>query len=493
MSDGFGRVRTVQVVPDRKDSPMAWIEQRRCRFVVYSRVDGIKVKGPSYAERPDAELFVRLVDLVGWQVAAAYAADEEPADPGLRSVRERAVAAGAVDDPAALPVTDPLLPAPPGREPTGLSVGELVRRHVQACTARPRTVEQYLAYVRDHVDPFFGDLDAAYVIRQAHPLAEGTCAKDVVAWRAWLGRQQVRTRSGCPTGRTLSPKTMKNVMSLVASAYDTAMSDDFAPLVAANPVTGMAPTRTAPDEVERVFLSPRQFQDLYRHTVPHYRSVLLFLVLTGLRWGEAAGLRVRDVHLAPHAGRPYFEVRTALKRGRGGPVLGQLKSRAARRRLTIPAALLPVLTTAVAGKDLDDMVFLSPNGGRLHHGNVTRNVQRAIDRARRAGADVPELTLHCLRHSAAAWLLSAGRTPYQVSRQLGHETEATTQKYYGHLVRSEYDANADALQQSLLAAGWDLPVHVAAQVRPDLVDRALVELRTSEVIGDEEAVLHSVA
>ena len=53
MSDGFGRVRTVQVVPDRKDSPMAWIEQRRCRFVVYSRVDEIKVKGP-FASRPCA-------------------------------------------------------------------------------------------------------------------------------------------------------------------------------------------------------------------------------------------------------------------------------------------------------------------------------------------------------------------------------------------------------------------------------------------------------
>jgi hypothetical protein len=34
---------------------MAWIEQRRRRFIVYSRVDGAKAKGPSYAERPDAE------------------------------------------------------------------------------------------------------------------------------------------------------------------------------------------------------------------------------------------------------------------------------------------------------------------------------------------------------------------------------------------------------------------------------------------------------
>ncbi len=30
---------------------MAWIERRRRRFIVYSRVDGAKAKWPSYAER----------------------------------------------------------------------------------------------------------------------------------------------------------------------------------------------------------------------------------------------------------------------------------------------------------------------------------------------------------------------------------------------------------------------------------------------------------
>ena len=472
---------------------MAWIEQRRRRYVVYTRLDGVKAKGPSYAKRTDAELFAKLVDLVGWESAQEFVTDEEPAAPVGRSVRERAIAAGAVTDPQALPVTDPALPAPPAREPSGISVGELVRRHVDARTARPKTLDQYRSYVRDHVDPFFGDLDAAYVIRQAHPLAEGTCAKDVVTWRAWLTAQPVVTRRGWLTGRTLSSKTVKNVMSLVASAYDTAMTDEFCPLVSFNPVTGMAPTQTAPDEVERVFLSPRQFADLYRHTIGHYQDLMLFLVLTGLRWGEAAGLRVRDVTLHPETGRPYLEVRTALKRVKGGTVLGLLKSRAARRRLTIPTVLVPVIEQAIAGKDLDETVFTSPQGGRLHHGNVTRNLQKATARAQEAGCDLPDFTLHALRHSCAAWLLSAGRTPYQVSRQLGHETEATTQKYYGHLVRTEYDANADTLQEALDLAGWDLPAHVAVEVVPTAADAGLIELSTVEVMGDEQEVLDQAA
>lgn len=469
---------------------MAWIEKRRRRYCVITRVGQGRVKGPTYADRADAELFVRLANEYGWQEAIAYVTtvEHEPQTPARpASIRERAVAAGASDDPQALPFTDPLLPAPPGREPSGVSVGELVRRHIATVSARPKTIDQYHSYVRDHVDPFFGDLDAAFVIRRPHPKAEGTNAQTVTDWRAWLLAQPVKHASGRPTGRTLQPKTVKNVMSLVATAFDDAMNDDFSPLVAFNPVTGMAPTNTAPDEVERPFLSPRQFLTLHEITISHYQDLLLFMVLTGLRWGETAGLRVRDVTLHAESGRSHIDIRVALKRVKGGTVLGLLKSRSARRRLTIPDALVPIIAGAIAGKGPDDTVFTSPRGKRLHHGNVTRNLKTAIERAQAAGSDIPDFTLHALRHTAAAWLLSSGRTPYQVSRQLGHETEATTQKYYGHLVRGEYDANADALQDVLVQAGWELTTHSDVTVQISKCDMLLEEIETSEILGDEEA------
>jgi len=61
-------------------------------------------------------------------------------------------------------------------------------------------------------------------------------------------------------------------------------------------------------------------------------------------------------------------------------VLGLPKSQAARRRLTIPEVLVPVIEAAIAGKDLDDTVFTSPKGRRLHHGNVTRNLGNSEER-----------------------------------------------------------------------------------------------------------------
>lgn len=477
---------------------MAWIEQRYRKHVPFERIAGRKIAGPRFDTREEALMFLRLVELTGWAGACAYVAQEpteSPAEDTPLTVRQRAVAAGAVDDPVALPVTNPDLPAPDGLRPAGVSVGELVRLHISGVSVRPRTREQYLAYVRDHVDPFFGDLDAGYIVRQAHPAVEGTCALTVADWRAWLLAKPVLNRQGTPTGSTLGLKSIKNVMSLVATAYSEARDADFAPLVDRNPFTKMAPSQSHPDAVERVYLSPEQFQFVLERIVPHYRPFLLFLVLTGLRWGEAAGLRVCDVTLAPSQGRPYLEVRTALHRTRGGGlVFGWLKSKAARRRLTIPAALIPLLRQAMTGKGPEEPVFTAPQGGALFHGNVERNLHKAIERAQWADPTLPAFTLHALRHTCAAWLLSAGRTPYQVSRQLGHETEATTMKYYGHLVRTEYDANADVLQRVLTVAGWSLGEAVSVAVEPTERDlRLVVALSTDEIAGDDSSHAFAVA
>ncbi len=94
-------------------------------------------------------------------------------DPPSRATLERAVVAGAVNDPVGLPLTDPSLPPTPGREPSGVrgrrGAGSPVHPDVHGA---PRTLQQYAAYVHDHVDPYFGDLDAAYVIRQLKPKVE---------------------------------------------------------------------------------------------------------------------------------------------------------------------------------------------------------------------------------------------------------------------------------------------------------------------------------
>lgn len=437
---------------------MPWIEQRRRQYRVYERTEDGKRRYEPFTTRDDAELFVAFVAHSGWEAASATVRSpalrpDRPAPPAraahLASVRSRTESRPSPTKhprPAGVP-SRMTLPPPAILTPAGLTVGQLVTWHIDGLIGlQHKTIAQYRSYVRDYIDPFFGDLDAGYVIATPHPDAVGTCAIPVTAWRHWLNDRPVLTRKGPHPSRLLAGKTKKNIMSLASAAYKTAMADDFRRLVTRNPVRGGARRLTGHDTTERTYLTVDQAWAVHAALPSSYQTVFLFGVLTGLRWGEIAGLRVQDVCVAPEHGRAFLDVNVALKRQKGGRwALGALKSPAARRRLTIPQALIAGLRTAVDQKGPTDLVFTTTTGKPLHHGNFCRDLARAIEHARAAGAQVPDFTPHSLRHTCAAWLLTAGRTLYQVSRQLGHESEATTGRHYGHLLAASRDVNADAL------------------------------------------------
>ena len=98
---------------------MPWIEQRHRKHIPYARIQGRKVAGPRFDDRDSADMFVRLVDLIGWADACDYVAQApaEDTEPAPASLRERAIAASAIDDPVALAVTDPGQEAVEARPP----------------------------------------------------------------------------------------------------------------------------------------------------------------------------------------------------------------------------------------------------------------------------------------------------------------------------------------------------------------------------------------
>lgn len=456
---------------------MAWIEHRGNQFRVYERAtDGKKFYEP-FASRADAELFIAFVRQRGWDmaVAAVRAPAPEPGDTSTQ-VPDRRNAASVLGLPSRMMLPAPQLIA------VGLTVGDLVRLHIEGTVGvEQRTLDQYAAYVRDYVDPYFGDLDAGFVIAKPHPDAMGTCAISVTDWREWLGGRPRQTRKGPHPTKRLAGKTQKNIMCLVSAAYRSAMRSDFRRLVDRNPFEGGARGITSQDTTERTFLTRNQAKSVYDSLLPGYRLLFKFLLVTGLRWGEAAGLRVEDICLEPENGRPYLEVKVGLKRPRGGGwILGRLKSAAARRRLTLPESLVGALAASVAGKRPGDLVLTSVTGKALHHGNFCRELARAINRAREAGSEVPDFTPHNLRHTCSAWLLTAGRTLYQVSQLLGHESEATTGRHYGHLLTESRDENADTLD-AILGDEWLLVEADEATVELAAADLQLPEMELAEL------------
>ncbi len=161
------------------------------------------------------------------------------------------------------------------------------------------------------------------------------------------------------------------------------------------------------------------------------------MALTGLRRGEAVGLRWRDVDLT----RGVLIVRQQIVRQRDQLVAGPPKTRSGEeRRVDLDIGTVGVLITHRLRQDEDrqriglpvpahDLVFTWPDGTAYSPDYVSRQFKLLSKRA-----DLPVKRLHDLRHGSASLQLAAGVPIAVVSQRLGHSTITLTADTYSHLL-----------------------------------------------------------
>jgi integrase len=255
--------------------------------------------------------------------------------------------------------------------------------------------------------------------------------------------------------RTITPMHVQAAVDARAQAVAAAtMVRDFAPLrallaaavdadlLARSPARRTALPRVVPPE--RPSLAPEALVELVEQTPSIYKALVLTAGVLGLRWGEAVGLRVRDVD---------FERRTVTVAQVVEELAGQLrivadaKSRAALRTMTVPVFLMDVLawhlTThrADAASDPDALIFIGPRGGVLRRRFGERVLQPAAARAGLGG-----FTFHALRHAAVSALVDGGVHPRVMAARAGHGTARLTLELYAH-VSDSADRDAAATLQ----------------------------------------------
>jgi site-specific recombinase XerC len=210
--------------------------------------------------------------------------------------------------------------------------------------------------------------------------------------------------------------------------------------LASNPVAGVDLPRLP--RKERRYLDRGEVAGLAEACGP-YRPLVLVLAYCGLRWGEAAALRVRRVDTM----RGRLDVAESLTEINGEAVFGTPKSHQS-RSVPVPAFLRDILAERVAGLDADALVFSAPRGGVLRVGNFRR---RYFDRAARA-VGLDGLVPHELRHTAASLAIAAGASVKGIQAMLGHASATLTLDQYGHLFGDELDAVADRIDAAARAA-----------------------------------------
>jgi integrase len=255
--------------------------------------------------------------------------------------------------------------------------------------------------------------------------------------------------SGRRYGGGLSPKSVRNIhIALRRSLADALrfglVQRNVAALV--KPPAPVRPELTTWDAADmRSFLAS---MDGDRNA-----SAYRLLATTGMRRGEALGLRWADVDL--DVGR--VTINRSLTVVDSKLVWSSPKTARSRRSVSLdPETVVSLrahrrtqLEERVAAGEAwvdSDLVFCNQLGEPLHPDRFTRAFRSAV---RRAG--VKQIRLHDLRHTWATLALQAGIHPKVVSERLGHATTGITLDIYSH-VQPELDASAASTVAQLFAA-----------------------------------------
>jgi len=256
-------------------------------------------------------------------------------------------------------------------------------------------------------------------------------------------------------GRPLSPSTIRRIHAVLRSALNTAVKRRLIPYNPADHVelAPENPKRARPWTVKQV----RAFLDATHddRLAPLYR----LLLVTGMRRGEAVGLRWLDVDLD---GRCLFIVQQITEiRGRG--VVGTPKTKRGSRVIPIDDGTVEILRRhqqnqhleRLAGGDAwtdSGLAFTRPDGSPLRPEYVTRHFQKLG-----AQLGLPAIRLHDLRHTNASLSLTAGVDMKVVSERLGHSQLAITADLYTHVSRGLGRAAADQIAAVLTSPSGEVP------------------------------------
>ncbi|RGE18834.1 site-specific integrase [Leucobacter sp. wl10] len=243
-----------------------------------------------------------------------------------------------------------------------------------------------------------------------------------------------------------APATVRKIVNVLSGALRFAVEDGRLPSNPAQRLKLPKPTKTrkrylSHNEVAALAQAIDAAKDGRQHG---YGLVVLVLAYCGLRWGELSGLRICDLDL--DAKNPRLTVEQTVVADKGFQRIEPPKDYE-HRSIPIPAFLVALLRTQIAGRPADAPVFYGIRTGTWLRNHVYR--VGWFDLAPTA-VDLDGLTPHELRHTAASLAVSAGANVKAVQRMLGHASAAVTLDVYADLFDNDLDGVATALNQAAM-------------------------------------------
>jgi integrase len=244
-------------------------------------------------------------------------------------------------------------------------------------------------------------------------------------------------------GGGLSPRSVRYIHTIIHRALRDAVKWGR---LARNPAEAADPPKATGGRPESITWTADQLRTFLEATRgSRYWVAYLLLATTGLRRGEALGLRWQDLDL--DAGRA--SIRQTVIAIRHTVLISTPKTASGRRTVTLDTGTVAALREhrarqaaerllMGAGWTDNDLVFCHPDGTMVHPERFSRGFLEAVERI-----GLPRIRLHDLRHGWATLALQKGIHPKVVQERLGHANIAITLDTYSHVTAGLHEEAAE--------------------------------------------------
>lgn len=259
----------------------------------------------------------------------------------------------------------------------------------------------------------------------------------------------------------LSSTTIHRYHELISSMLQTAVNWQILPY---NPASRIKPPRVIKPEIKA--LTKDEVETMLKgleKTDEAFKTMIYLLLFTGMRRGELFGLEWKDIDIEKCS---IFIRRNSVYVAGQGIVTTTPKTKTSVRVEKVPSYIIDLLKEHQrmqriqkldAGPEWklkislgdgrwsdNDRIFTQPDGDIANPQGLSGKFKEFM-----TGLGMPDVHLHCLRHTNASLLISAGVDVRTVAGRLGHANPSTTMNIYSHFYQAMDDGASEVLESML--------------------------------------------
>lgn len=250
--------------------------------------------------------------------------------------------------------------------------------------------------------------------------------------------------------RKYSPKTIKNTISLLSSAYKKAISVG---MLNSNPCEKVQIPKQKKPEI--TILMPdeiKAFIEALENESHDFKVACLLALLCGLRRSEVLGITESSVSDVSN----IIMITQGRHRIGTDEAVTETKTEKSRRAVAIPSSLMAMIRELIKEHHSSPYVcseFLIQDefGEPMKPNYLTQHIAIFEE-----NNNLQRVSFHGLRHTHASMLNASGVDVARISAQLGHSTIGTTMNIYTHVFGSPLQSTqdiAEAMEQEITKIG----------------------------------------